>query len=65
MARVTAVGSGIGERSAPLQTGLVALEAAGISVEFCVASGDSCAWDVAPDKVDEATRVLHSALITG
>lgn len=65
MARVTAVGSGIGERSGPLQAGLVALEAAKIAVEFCVASGDSCVWDVSPDQVDEATQVLHGALITG
>lgn len=65
MGRLTAVGTGIGERSATLQAGLDALATAGIDVEDCAASGDVCVWDVAPDAVATATRILHEALVTG
>jgi len=59
----TAVGSGLGAALALVAEGEAALARAGIPVSFDAAAGDSAWWEVPVDRVDDAQRVLHGALV--
>jgi aspartate kinase len=64
VARVTAVGTGLGERPAEVVPGWAALRAAGVAVRRSGASGDAAWWETAPDDLDAAVRAVHDALTT-
>jgi aspartate kinase len=59
----TAVGSGLGGQLTLVAEGEDALLGAGILVLFCAAAGDHAWWEVPVDRLDEAVRVLHQALV--
>lgn len=62
IAVVTAVASSLGERPLALRAGFTALGGLGIGVLDHGAAGDHAWWQVAPDRLSEAVRALHSAL---
>lgn len=62
VARVTAVGSALGERPDAVQRGIAALEAIGVVAGDCGSEGDACWWQVPAEVLDEATRAVHHAL---
>lgn len=56
---VTAVASALGEQPDGAERGLQALAAVGIEVLASGSAGDACWWEVAPARLDEATRAIH------
>jgi aspartate kinase len=61
-AMVTAAGSAVGEQPALSARGTRALSAAGIAVELHCGAQDQLVWEVPPERLDEAVRLLHAAL---
>ncbi len=62
IAVATAVGSALGERPLDVLRGTRAL--AGLGVSAHGAQGDEAWWQVPPERLDDAVRRLHAALVT-
>jgi aspartate kinase len=64
-AMVTAAGSAVGEQPPLLAAGTAALRAIGVAPTFVGATQDQLAWEVPADRLDEAVRAVHAALVGG
>jgi aspartate kinase len=62
-AMVTAAGSALGEQPARVAAGTRALRDLGVVPTFVGATQDQLAWEVPPERLDEAVRVVHAALV--
>jgi aspartate kinase len=63
IAVVTAAGSSLGERPRDVLAGTRALRAAGVDVLAHGADGDQAWWQVPRDRLNDAVRAVHAALV--